>query len=92
MELVVLRDRMYVVGAVHRETYEGEAHLVVRDGAVLRRWGTTAGIGQLVPGPTKQTILDKLPGISRFPAKAVVFRLELQPKPWEAALNVKRGK
>jgi len=41
----------------------------------IRRWGTTAGLGQLaLSGPTKDTILDPC-GTVTVPARKVLFRL-----------------
>ncbi len=42
---------------------------------VIRRWGTTAGLGQIaLSGPTKNTVLDPC-GTATVPAGKVLFRL-----------------
>jgi hypothetical protein len=54
-EIVVLPRGWIVVGNVLREGQE----IVVRNGSMLRRWGTTRGLSQLaLTGPTEDTILD----------------------------------
>ena len=32
--------------------------VVLKDASVIRRWGTTKGLGQLINGPLKETVLD----------------------------------
>lgn len=53
---IILAQRAWVL--VGRFRREGN-HVVLTDAAVVRRWGTTSGLGQLAAeGPTPETVLD----------------------------------
>jgi hypothetical protein len=61
IHVVVAPERWNYIGYVTRE---GE-WLVIRQCYNIRRWGTTAGLGQLcLTGPTEATVLDKF-GVTR---------------------------
>lgn len=50
---------------------------------VVRRWGTTKGLGELAKnGPTASTILDATPK-QRFPLSAVINMIECDEKAWK---------
>ena len=53
-KIVVLHSGWVVVGDYSKEG----AEVVLRNASVIRRWGTTKGLGELRNGPTKDTILD----------------------------------
>lgn len=56
--------------------------LVVRDARNIRRWGTTAGLGQLaLEGPQPETILDDA-GTVRVHQLAVVLTLDCEEEKW----------
>lgn len=53
---------------------------------VIRRWGTTAGLGQIAEdGPTKDTILDKTPTV-RGHQDALIFTIDCNQEKWEGLL------
>ena len=55
-EIVVLQAGFVLIGDVAQ--LDGRA-LHITNASVIRRWGTTAGLGQIaLTGPTKDTILD----------------------------------
>lgn len=54
----------------------GDHMLLVQHAKNLRRWGTTAGLGQLVSGPTKDTVADPV-GEMIIPVGRVVFTIPL---------------
>jgi len=57
IKILVLQRGWVVVGRVTREG----AQVIFTGGYVVRRWGTTAGIGQLAKeGPLDNTVLDPL--------------------------------
>lgn len=69
----VIGQRGWVwVGVISTEGDE----LVIRSGAVLRRWGTTRGLGELTGGPTAETVLDPC-GEVRIHRLAVVATIDL---------------
>jgi hypothetical protein len=50
---------------------------------VIRRWGTTKGLGQIaLNGPTKDTILDKL-GVAFVQFKQVRFTIPCDETKWK---------
>ena len=56
-QLVVLQRGYVLVGVPdHREYFQ------LDNVSVVRRWGTDQGVGQLVNGPTRNTVLDPIPG------------------------------
>ena len=52
---------------------------------IIRCWGTTKGIGELVDGPTPKTVLDPA-GTLQFHALTVVARIAANAAAWEKAL------
>jgi len=52
---IVVLDRGFVyVGAV----VESADRIRISEAKNIRRWGTTKGLGELVAGPTRDTVLD----------------------------------
>lgn len=77
--IVVLQRGWVVVGDYEREGDE----VVVRNASVIRYWGTTQGIGELVNGPTAKTKLDAA-GTVRAHQLAVVLTLDVDAEKWAA--------
>lgn len=75
---IVISQRGWVfVGDVTRTGNE----VVIENAAVVRRWGTTRGLGQLAQeGPTQNTILDFCPPVRIHPL-AVVATMDCAPWP-----------
>lgn len=48
----------------------------------IRRWGTTAGLGQLKDGPRQETVLDDY-GDLRIPLHAVLFFIAVDQDKWD---------
>jgi hypothetical protein len=58
--------------------------LVISNAQCIRRWGTTAGLGQLASaGPQPQTKLDPA-GTIRAPLSAVIHLIDCAPTAWPA--------
>ena len=69
---IVVLDRGFVyVGDV---TFDVD-WCVIRNAKNIRIWGTTKGLGELVNGPTSQTVLDDV-GTVRAPMRAVISLIE----------------
>ena len=47
----------------------------------IRRWGTKEGLGQLVNGPLKETVLDKI-GTIHVPWKSVIHLIDVVESKW----------
>jgi hypothetical protein len=76
-QIAVLQRGWIVVGDAYRVGTE----IRVDNASVIRRWGTTNGLGQLaLAGVTKETILDAC-GTVRVHELAVVMLMEVQRKP-----------
>ena len=61
--------------------------LVIKNGAVIRRWGTTEGLGEIArDGPTDKTILDSFEECEADPLH-VIFRFVFNPEKWECLLK-----
>lgn len=76
--IVVLHRGWVVVGDY---TISGE-EVVIENGSVVRRWGTTEGLGEIaIKGPTADTVLDPIPEL-RVHRLGVVFTLQCTAKKW----------
>lgn len=75
---IVIAQRGWVfVGDVTRT----ETEVVIENAAVVRRWGTTDGLGQLArKGPTADTRLDACPTVRIHPL-AIVATMDCAPWP-----------
>lgn len=51
----------------------------------IRRWGTTRGLGELVGGPTENTVLDKV-GTVKAPRHALVHLIHVDEAAWKNVL------
>lgn len=72
-QIVVLQRGWIVVG----DAYRVGSEIRIDGASVIRRWGTTNGLGQLaLGGPTKDTILDAC-GTVRAHELAVVMLMEV---------------
>lgn len=81
VKLVVLQRGWSVVGRYH---IEGE-QVTITDAKVIRRWGTTKGLGELVDGPTNETVLDPA-GTVRAHVLGVVLTIDADAEAWKAHL------
>ena len=75
-EIIVCVERWNLIGDVT----ETPTELVIKNCSTIRRWGTTAGLGEIaVNGPTESTILD-FNGKVHVPLNAVIFRIKCVEK------------
>lgn len=57
--------------------------LIIEHASCIRRWGTTAGLGQLaLSGPQKNTVLDPC-GTLEAPMSTVLFWIPVTCKKWD---------
>lgn len=86
IELVVCQRGWVLVGDVERDGEE----LIVRGGSVVRRWGTTKGLGELAErGPLTDTKLDPLPAATRIHQLTTILRTACNAEKWRE--HVKSG-
>ncbi len=77
MKYIVILQRGWVV--VGDFTQDG-SQCVINNGSVVRRWGTTKGLGQLAnDGPTGSTELEPIPETT-FHELTIVARLKCSEK------------
>jgi len=75
----------WVLAGRRAGTADDPATVVLEDAAVVRRWGTTKGLGEIVVGPTSKTVLDPC-GTVRVPARAILFELACDGAAWSPRL------
>lgn len=78
LRIVILQRGWVVVGRVHAEGAETR----IESASVVRRWGTTAGLGEIaLNGPTKKTVLDPC-GTVRVHELAIVAQMDCNEGAW----------
>lgn len=83
VQILVLHCGWVVVGK--RETLTGP-EVVLNNAQVVRRWGTTKGIGEIATGgPTRETVLDPC-GTVRVHELAVVMTIDCDTDKWAKSL------
>lgn len=81
VRILVLQRGWVVVGKYAEDGDE----CVLSDAAIIRRWGTTKGLGELENGPTGNTLLDKC-GQVRAAKLAVVMHIVADAQKWGEVL------
>lgn len=78
-KIVILNRSWNIVGDVERD---GDFYLIT-NGSVIRRWGTTKGLGELaMNGPLPETILDPTPLI-KVHQDQVIFTMDCDESKWK---------
>jgi len=81
--IVVLQRSNVVVGVVAELGHE----VTLRPAAVVRRWGTTRGLGQLAAhGPTADTVLDPCDE-TRYHVLTDVLTMPCRPEAWAGRIG-----
>lgn len=75
---IVVLHRGWVVVGKYKESGD---EVIVKDASVIRRWGTTKGLGELINGPLADTVLDPC-GTVRANKLAVVMTLDCDGSKW----------
>jgi hypothetical protein len=79
--IVVLQRGWVAVGNLDRSA---APQLKLTNASIIRRWGTTKGLGELAQkGPQESTVLDAA-GTLEFHELAVVTTFETVPSQWAA--------
>jgi hypothetical protein len=82
--IVVMQNRFVSVGVLEQQ----DGWLILDNAQVVRRWGTTRGLGEIAEnGPTKDTKLDPTPR-QRIPLHTVIKVIDCVEKKWKAALSL----
>lgn len=81
VRIVVLQRGWVAIGHYHRQGEE----IRLTNASIVRRWGTSKGLGELRDGPTASTQLDPI-GTLRAHELTVVFDVEVDGTAWEGKL------
>lgn len=81
IKIVVLQRGWVMVGYWHREGNDCK----LTDASVIRTWGTSKGLGEIINKPTTKTILDKC-GTVQFDYLTVVCSLDCEVEGWQNVL------
>ena len=66
----------WVLVGVLENPHEGDQPMTLSRAAVIRRWGTTRGIGELASGPAPETVWDLVPERVSIPRGSLVYSVE----------------
>ena len=81
---IVILDRGHVL--VGNVKIDGD-WIETTNASVIRRWGTTRGLGEIaMNGPTKETILDPI-GTVRSPVRALIGLVDCEAGKWPTTSN-----
>ena len=79
MKIVVLDRGWVMVGQLEKD---GDEYLLL-NGHVIRRWGTTEGLGELaMKGPLPETKLEKIP-LVKFHKNQLIFTISCDEAKWK---------
>ena len=76
---IAVLDRGFVY--VGRVSFDGD-FVVLTNAKNIRNWGTTNGLGELVNGPLKDTVLDPV-GTVHAPLRAVISLIHVVGSAWK---------
>jgi hypothetical protein len=81
---IVILDRGHVL--VGNVKIDGD-WIETTNASVIRRWGTTRGLGEIaMGGPTSETILDPI-GTVRSPVRALIGLVDCEEGKWPTTSN-----
>lgn len=78
LKIVVLQRGWILIGNFEQDKDKCKLH----NASVIRIWGTTKGLGELVDGPTSTTKLDKCHGVVEFNELTMVLSISAREDKW----------
>jgi uncharacterized protein YunC (DUF1805 family) len=78
LKIVVLQRGWVLIGNFEQNGDKCKLH----NACVIRVWGTTKGLGELVDGPTSTTTLDKCHGVVEFNELTMVLSISAREEKW----------
>lgn len=84
--LVVCHRGYIFIGYVSRREGPIGPEIIIERAKNLRRWGTTRGLGELVDGPTPNTVLDDAPQPVCLHPLQIIWSGPVNSKLWEEHL------
>ena len=82
IKIVVLERGWVVVGH-----YQEDGDWITINGAVIRVWGTSKGLPELINGPKKETILDKASKPMKFLKANTILIIDAEEDKWSEILK-----
>ena len=83
IKIVILQRAWNMIGRFERDGNDCKLH----NAHVIRRWGTTKGLGELATnGKQSNTVLDKCGGVVCFDYLTVVATIDCSEEKWKNAL------
>lgn len=84
IRILVLQNRFVSVGEY---STSDDGRVVLTNAFIVRRWGTTAGLGELAEkGPLANTRLDPTP-TERIPQRMIIKEIDCNEKAWAPVLK-----
>jgi hypothetical protein len=62
-------------------TYDGHFYHL-REASIIRKWGTTKGLNQLINGPTKDTVVDQTAPLVSVVREAMIALIPCNEGKW----------
>jgi hypothetical protein len=78
LQIVVMQRAHIVIGRF----YQSGDQCRVEDARIIRCWGTTKGLAELIDGPTSKTILE-MHGTIYFHEMSVIYRMPVKAEKWK---------
>lgn len=79
MKICILERGWVLVGHLEKD---GDEYILI-NGNVIRRWGTTEGLGELaIKGPLPETKLEKVP-LVKFNGRQLIFTISCDDSKWK---------
>ena len=82
VRIVILQRGWVAVGRFEQDGSDCQ----LKDASIIRVWGTTRGLGEIISGPTSSTKLDSC-GTLRFHELAIVATMDCEVSRWETHLK-----
>lgn len=83
IRIVILQRGWVMVGFYERDGDNCKLHKA----CVIRKWGTSQGLGELFDGPTTETILDKCNGEVEFHRITEIATIKVNFSKWSEVLK-----
>ena len=82
IRIVILQRGWVAVGRFEQD----ESDCILKTASIIRKWGTTKGLGEIITGPKSDTVLDPC-GTLRFHELAIVASMDCEVSKWEKHLK-----
>lgn len=84
---LIVADRGHVWVAQSAESDENNHWLHLHNARIVRDWGTSKGLNQLIDGPLAETVLDQTAPIVSVAMRAVIAVIPCRAEPWKKHLK-----